>query len=106
MSHDDLSELVTLDQFKAVCRRHDRKIKPILVITVDGGPDENPRFPKTIAAAVETFSKFDLDCMFVATEAPGQSAYNCVERRMSPHSRDISGVVLPHDHFGSHLDGC
>ena len=27
-----------------------------------------------------------------------------VERGMAPLSRDLSGVVLPHDHFGSHLN--
>jgi hypothetical protein len=35
---------------------------------------------------------------------PGRSAYNRVERRMAPLSRELSGVILPHDHFGSHLD--
>ena len=74
-------------------------------MTVDGGPDENPRFPKTLAAAVGTFKRFNLDCLFVAAEAPGQSAYNYVERRMAPLSRDLSGVILKHDHFGSHLAG-
>ena len=33
------------------------------------------------------------------------AAYNYVERRMEPLSRDLSGVVLPHDHFGNHLAG-
>ena len=41
---------------------------------------------------------------FVATNAPGRSAYNRVERRMAPLSHDLAGVILPHDKFGSHLD--
>ena len=35
---------------------------------------------------------------------PGQSAYNIVERRMAPLSHDLAGLILPHDHFGSHLN--
>ncbi|KAG8178076.1 hypothetical protein JTE90_007061 [Oedothorax gibbosus] len=39
-----------------------------------------------------------------STNAPGRSAYNAIERRMAPLSRQLSGLVLPHDHFGNHLD--
>ena len=42
--------------------------------------------------------------MFVATNAPGLSAYNPVERRMAPLSKAMAGVVLPHDYYGDHLD--
>ncbi|GBP72732.1 hypothetical protein EVAR_75351_1 [Eumeta japonica] len=35
---------------------------------------------------------------------PWQSAFNRVERRMAPLSRELTGVVLPHDYFGTHLD--
>lgn len=47
-----------------------------------------------------------MDAVFVATHAPGQSAFNAVERRMAPLSHDLSGLVLPHKHYGSHLDKC
>lgn len=40
----------------------------------------------------------------VATNAPGRSAFNRVERRMAPLSKELSGVILEHDHYGSHLD--
>ena len=36
--------------------------------------------------------------------AAGLSAFNPVERRINPLSRDTAGVVLPHKNFGSHLD--
>ena len=36
--------------------------------------------------------------------AAGLSSFNPVERRISPLSHDIAGVVLPHENFGSHLD--
>ena len=50
------------------------------------------------------FNKHDLDAYFVATNAPGGSALNRVERRMSNLSKELSGVILPHDHFGTNLD--
>jgi len=40
----------------------------------------------------------------VATHAPGQSAYNAVERRMAPLSNELAGVILPYDTYGSHLN--
>ncbi len=42
--------------------------------------------------------------MFIATKAPGRSAYNRVKRRMAPLSKRLSGVILPHEHYGSHLN--
>lgn len=42
--------------------------------------------------------------MFVATNAPGRSAFNRVERRMAPLSKHLTGVVLPYDTYGTHLD--
>ena len=44
----------------------------------------------------------DLDAFFLATNAPGRSAFNRVERRMVKFSKELSGAVLPHDNFGYH----
>ena len=63
-----------------------------------------PVFPKTLVAAIRKFRKYNLDALFVLTHAPGQSAYNVVERRMAPLSHDLAGLILPHDHFGTHLN--
>lgn len=79
-------------------------VKPIVIITVDGGPDENQRFPNVLAVAANHFKNHDLDALFMVTNAPGHSAYNAVERRMAPLSHDLSGLILPHDHFGTHLN--
>ena len=79
-------------------------VKPIVIITVDGGPNKNPRYPKTLHAAYRAFQENSLDALFVACHVPGHSAYNAVERRMAPLSRDLSGLILPHDHYGSYLD--
>ncbi|CAF1416944.1 unnamed protein product, partial [Rotaria sordida] len=100
----DFDRLVCLKEFEQVARDETGQVKPILIITVDGGPDENPRFPKTLVASIRKFKKYNLDALFILTHAPGQSAYNIVERRMAPLSPDLAGLILPHDHFGSHLN--
>ena len=53
-----------------------------MIITANGGPDENPRYSNTIQCATEYFVEHDLDALFVATNALGRSAFNRVERRM------------------------
>ena len=70
-------------------------MKPIVIITVDGGPDENPRYPKTLNAAYKSFTEHNLDALFIACHAPGHSAYNAVERRMALLSHDLSDLILP-----------
>ena len=50
------------------------------------------------------FKDEDLDTVFVVTYAPGQSAFNLVERRMASLSHDLTGLILPYDSFGNHLD--
>ena len=79
-------------------------MKPVFIFTVDGGPDENPRYQKTIEVGIHHFLQNDLDALFIATNAPGRSAFNRVERKMAPLSRELLGLIIPHDNFGSHLD--
>lgn len=62
------------------------------------------RYEKVIKHSIHNFKAFNLDLLIVATNAPGRSAYNRVERRMAPLSRELSGVILEHDHYGTHLD--
>ena len=81
------------------------KRKPILVLETDGAQDEAPRFPKPLACAVDHFKRFKLDAYIHGVNAAGLSAFNPVEQRMAPLSHDLSGVILPHNTFGSHLDG-
>jgi hypothetical protein len=42
------------------------KVKPVIIITVDEGPDENPRYPKVLLQAISYFKKYDLDSIFIA----------------------------------------
>lgn len=53
---------------------------------------------------MDHFKVFNLDALFIIRNAPGRSPYNRVERRMAPLSRELAGLILPHDHFGSHLN--
>ena len=59
---------------------------------------------KTINCSIKYFVENGLDAFFLATNAPGRSAFNRVERRMVKLSKELSGVILEHDKFGSHLD--
>lgn len=100
----DFERLLNLPEFEPFIKNKEKRVKPLVVLTVDGGPDENPRFQKVIDMAIHHFLSNDLDALFLATNAPGRSAFNRVERRMAPLSRALSGLILSHDHFGSHLD--
>ncbi|XP_043469775.1 uncharacterized protein LOC122503338 [Leptopilina heterotoma] len=99
----DLKRLLELESFNTIMRNSNGSIKPVLILSVDGGPDENPRYEKVIAHAINHFKEFDLDGIFIFTNAPNRSAFNRVERRMAPLSRELTGVILPHDKFGKHL---
>ena len=45
-----------------------------------------------------------MDALFVSCNAPGRSAFNRVEREMAPLSKDLTGVILPHEPYGTYLD--
>ena len=79
------------------------EFKPVIVKGVDGGPDENPRFHNNINMGCKIMTDFNLDCYIEVTNAPGLSAYNRAERRMYHLSKQLTGVVLPYDTFGSHI---
>ena len=75
-----------------------------LCLSVDGGPDEAPKNTQALAAWTKHFTDFDFDFMCLFTHAAGSSAYNPVERRMAPLSKDTAGVILPFDTYGNHLN--
>ena len=106
--HHDFSLLFESKDFESTMKING-KCKPIVIISVDGksitsftidisliflfegGPDENPRYSKTLAGGVQLFKKYELDCLFVASNCPGRSAFNMVERRMAPLSNQLAG---------------
>ena len=99
----DFDHLLELQQFHEIVK-FENAVKPIGMILCDGGLDENPRFPKTLDVAIQHFKKYSLDALLISTHAPGMSAYNQVERRMAPLSKALSGLLLPREIFGPHLD--
>ncbi|XP_034253671.1 uncharacterized protein LOC117652688 [Thrips palmi] len=101
---DDFRRMADMDEYKSWFKTTDGRMKPVVIMTVDGGPDECPRYKKNIAFAVDHFKRNDLDAIFIATNAPGRSAFNRVERRMAPLSNRMAGMILPHDYYGTHLD--
>ena len=53
--------------------------------------------------SIKYFVENGFDAFFLAANAPGHSAFYCVESRMVKLSKELSGVILKHK-FGSHLD--
>ena len=100
----DFEALKQLSSFQPIMFNAVNEVKPIVIMTVYGEPDENSQYPKTLAAVYRSFRENNLDALFIACHAPGHSAYNAIEQRMAPLSHDLSGLILPHDHCGSHLD--
>jgi hypothetical protein len=80
----DLNRLLELPQFESITKTEPEKsVKPVIICTVNGGPDENPRYQKVIAVAIHQFLTHNLNALFVVTNTPGRSAYNCVRRKMT-----------------------
>ena len=100
----DIQKLMELEEFKQSIKNKKGEIKPLFFVSVDGGPDESPSCQKTLLAWCNLFKKEDIDGIFVFTNAPGFSAFNKVERRMAPLSKDTAGIILPFNKYGSHLD--
>ena len=99
----DLIKIIHSEQFKETTKCEE-KTKSIWVLIVDGGSDKNLKHLKNIFEYSKLFKKEDLDYLTVRTHAPGQSAYNPVERSMATLSEKLAGISFPIDHFGSHLN--
>ena len=86
--------------------------RPVFILRPDGGPDWNPRHQKNQAAFVKLFLDFDLDAVVIALHPEGlfipipegHSAFNPVERKMAPLSRELVGVIFDHQHYDVHLN--
>jgi hypothetical protein len=99
----DLESLASNSQYDDVLKTNGT-IRPIWILLVDGGPDENPKHLKNIKSYCQLFRKFDLDFLSVRAHAPGQSKYNPVERGMTTLSGKLAGITLPIDYFGTYLN--
>ena len=65
----DFDHVLAREDFESVCKI-DGQVKPIVLSFVDGGPDENPRFPKTLDVAIDHFKKYNLDVYIAMRHAP------------------------------------
>ena len=83
---------------------NNRGLKRILLLRADNGPDEAPRNPSTQRSMIRLFVKQKLVFLMLVSLPAGLSPYNPVERRMKYLSSEMTGVILDHVHFGSHLD--
>lgn len=59
----DFERLVELPNFQSITKNLS-EVKPILIVIVDGGADENPRYPRVIATAIKHFKKYNFDAVF------------------------------------------
>ena len=75
-----------------------------MIVTVDGDSDENSRYANTVNCAINYFNEHDLHAYFIATQAPGRSGFSRMERRIADLSKELSGIILEHDYFDTHLD--
>jgi len=99
----DLQSIVANQHFVRALTKNGQ-VRPIWVLLVDGGPDENPRHMKNIIEYCKLFRSLNLDYLTVRTHAPGQSAYNLIEHSMASLSTKLAGITLSVNKFGSHLD--
>ena len=104
----DLKKLLTGEEcgqeWKSAAVDSEGKSRPVLILRPDGGPDQNPRHPRNQNVYGKLFKDLDLDTLIVALYPEGYSAFNPVERRMAPLSRELIGVIFEHQHFGQHLN--
>lgn len=101
----DFDRVVKMKEFERTARNHIGEIKPIIIINVDrSDPSDFTRFAKTLFLSIEKFKKYNLDALILLSQAPGQSCFNVVERRLALLSHDLAGLVLPAYYFGTHLD--
>lgn len=101
---DDFERILQLEEFRNATLTANNDAKPLVFVSVDGGPDEAPKNQQALAMWARQFENNDPDAALVFTHATGISAYNPVERRMAPLSKDTAGIILPFHTFANHLD--
>ena len=65
----------------------------VLVLQTDAGPDHSMKRMKTKLALIALFKKLDLDHLFILRGAPNGSAFNKIERAMSPLNIALSNTA-------------
>ena len=95
------NQLYLMDKYPALFRMPgSNEMKPVLVIMVDGGQDENPRFYGQIMSSAQLFMRCQLQLLILFTRAGGFSSLNSVERAQCWVTCALSGCKFPSDHYG------
>ena len=58
----DFETLFEIKEFLVLAKTDHGLVKPVVIMTVDGGPEEKPRYKKVIGFAY--FKRHDLDALF------------------------------------------
>ena len=75
-------------------------LKPVMVLMVDGGQDENPRFYGSVMTNALVFMRLRLEGFVIFTRAAGFSCYNAVERAQCFLTCILDGCRFESDHYG------
>ncbi|CAB4464998.1 unnamed protein product [Rhizophagus irregularis] len=97
----DLKNIISNEKFSATLKK-ENEVKPILILLVDGGPDENPKHMKNIIQYAHLFRTLDLDYLTIRTHAPGQREFglhlnsqgNVVDEELARKNFEYSGKRL------------
>ena len=57
-----------------------------------------------MSTVVDLLKMLNLDTLIHGVNTAGLSAFNPVEHRMIPLSYNLTGIILPHNNFGDHMD--
>ena len=70
----DIMRVRSLPEFVTSFQTGRNEEKKVMIVTVDGGLHEKPRYEKSITCSIRYFVENGLDVLFLATNAPGRSA--------------------------------
>lgn len=79
-------------------------MKPILVLSVSRGQSSDFDYQRTLEVACHRFRTRHLDVLITMLHPPGCPGLIPVRRRMASLSQEFSGLILPQDFYGTHLD--
>lgn len=63
-----------------------------------------PRFLKVHQTLINVFKEKNIDYITAVCNAAGLPAYPFHREQMAPFSKELAGIDLPHDSFGTHWD--
>ncbi|CAI2197718.1 6770_t:CDS:2, partial [Funneliformis geosporum] len=99
----DLESIISNEEFSTTLKK-EVKVRPIWILLVDGGPNENSKHMKNIIQYAHLFHALELNYLTICTHTPDQSAYNLVECSMASLFAKLAVITLPVGEFGSHLN--